>query len=112
MHYSPDITLFITLGIIFMILLAGVVRYCINQRRCRKALDDRVKALRIGKMLDHAGIAHARYLRRASPLTIEKHLLVCRQCKTTDICDECLEDGRDIPETVFCRNFRELIRYR
>jgi hypothetical protein len=72
----------------------------------------RIKALRIDKMLNHVGITRARYLRKARPLTIEKNLQVCECCGTTDICDECLEQGKDIPEYTFCPNFRELMGYR
>jgi hypothetical protein len=37
---------------------------------------------------------------------------VCECCGTTDICDECPEHGKDIPEYTFCRNYRKLILYR
>ena len=112
MIYSQDMMLVFVLGFIFMIMLVGVVCFCIQNRRCRSDVIERIKALRIDKMLDHAGIKRSRYLRKANPLTIEKHLLVCKRCGTTDICDERLKQGKDIPENSFCRNFRELIRYR
>jgi len=112
MHNSPDILLFITLGVSFLIVLVGVISFCKDHCRCRNILNERINALRIGKMLNHAGISRTRYLHKAKPLTIEKHLLVCKQCKTIDICDKCLEKGTDIPEYTFCRNYRELIQYR
>ena len=112
MHYSQDMILLFVLGSIFMIMLIAVVYVCCYNRRCRRNVIERIKALRIDKMLNHVGIKRARYLRKAGPLTIEKHLLVCKHCGTTDICDECLEQGKDIPENSFCRNYRELIRYR
>lgn len=112
MNHSPDITLLIILSSTFLIMLVGVVCACCYNRRCRKEVIGRIKALRIDKMLNHAGISRARYLRKAKPLTIEKHVLVCKQCNTTDICDEYLNKGKDIPEDTFCRNYRELIRYR
>ena len=112
MNYSHDMILFFVLGSSFMVMLIGVVCVCCYNRRCRRNVIERIKALRIDKMLNHAGISRARYLRKAKPLTIEKHVLVCKCCDTTDICDECLEQGKDIPEYTFCRNYRELIRYR
>jgi hypothetical protein len=112
MHDSFDFILLITLTSAFMAMLVGVVRLCIHNHRCRGELLERIKALRIGGMLEHIGIGYSRYLRKASRLTIEKHLLVCRQCNTTDICDECLIEGESIPEETFCRNYRELIMYR
>jgi hypothetical protein len=112
MHHSADIALLVTLGASFMIMLVGVVR-CLNHYcRCRRDIVRRIRALRIEEMLNHVGISRARYLRKAQPLTIEKHLQVCEYCGTTDICDECLEQGKDISEYTFCRNYRELIRYR
>ena len=112
MPYPPDITLYITLGTATMIVLVGVIYFCKDLRRCRRDLNNRINTLRIGKMLDHAGIDRTRYLCKANPLTIEKHLLVCNQCGKTDICDECLLHGKGIPEYMFCRNYRELIQYR
>ena len=112
MHHSTDIALLVTLGAAFMVILTGVVRCLIHCRRCRRDVARRIKALRIDRMLNHAGITRARYLRKAQPLTIEKHLLVCEHCGTTDICDACLEQGKDIPEYTFCRNYRELTLYR
>ena len=112
MHYSQDMILLFVLGFSFMVMLIGVACVCCYNRRCRRYVIERIKALRIDKMLNHAGIKRARYLRKAGPLTIEKHLLVCERCDTTDICDECLIQGKDIPEYTFCRNYRELIRYR
>ena len=112
MHYSQDMMLLFVLGSVFLIMLVGVACVCNYNRRCRRDVIERIKALRIDKMLNHAGIKRARYLRKAGPLTIEKHILVCKRCDTTDTCDECLEQGKDIPEYAFCRNYRELIRYR
>ena len=112
MHISPDMLLIITLCVAFLFILLGVINFCNDLRRCRNSLNDRINGLRIGKMLNHAGISRSRYLNKAKPLTIEKHLLVCKQCKTIDICDKCLEKGTDIPEYTFCRNYRELIQYR
>lgn len=110
MHQTPDIALLITLAAAFIFMLAGVAAYVHDRYRYRRDLNDRIAALRIGKMLKHAGISRGRYLRKAKALTIEKHLLVCRQCKTTELCDACLEQGKDIPEHTFCRNYRELIQ--
>ena len=112
MNYLQDMVLVIVLGSVCMIMLIGVVCCCNYRRRCRRDVIERIEGLRIGKMLNHTGIKRSRYLRKASPLTIEKHLLVCKRCSTIDICDECLKQGKDIPESSFCRNFRELIRYR
>lgn len=112
MHGSLDIMLLITLSTVFIIMLAGLVSLCIYRCRCRKAVIERMKGLRIDRMLRHLGINRKRYLRKASPLAVERHLLVCARCKTTDLCDECLKNGTDIPEDTFCHNYPELLQYR
>lgn len=110
MHHSPDMALLFTLGSSFIIMLVGIACCCCYRRRCRREYVERIKALRIDKMLDHIGITRSRYLHKTSPLMLEKHLLVCEHCKTTDTCDECLKHGKNITEHTFCRNYNELIQ--
>ena len=111
MHHSPDILLIITLSAVFIIMLTGVVSLCIYRCHCRKAVIKRIKRLRIDRMQGHLGIDRKRYLRKSSPLDVERHLFVCARCKTTDLCDECLKNGKDIPEDTFCRNYPELVQH-
>ena len=54
MHQTPDIALLITLTAAFIFILAGVAAYVHDRRRYRRDLNDRITALRIGKMLKHA----------------------------------------------------------
>ena len=111
-----DAVLTITLGIIvavsFFAMIALVMRSARQLRQYRQNVAARMKALRLDKMLDHAGVKRSRFLRKAHPLAVEKHLLVCQHCTTTKTCDEYLKNGSDIPEHSFCPNFRELSRYR
>lgn len=112
MHHSLDIMLLITLSTVSIIMLAVIVRLCFYHCGCRKAVKRRMKGLRIDRMLGHLGVDSNQYLRKATPLAVETHLHVCAQCTTTDLCDECLINGKDIPEDTFCRNYPELVRYR
>ena len=112
MHQSLDMVLLYTLGTVFIIMLACIVGLCIYHCRCRKAVMKRLEALRINRMLGHLGVDRKKYLRKATPYTVEKHLQVCARCKTTDLCDERLIEGKDIPENSFCSNYPELEQYR
>ena len=112
MHQLLDMALLITLGTVFIIMLAGIVGLCIYHCRCRKAVIKRLEELRINRMLGHLGVDRKKYLRKATPYAVEKHLQVCARCKTTDLCDEYLINGKDIPEDTFCRNYPELEQYR
>jgi len=112
MPSSGIFTLVIIVAVSFVIMLVGVTSSFRQIRQYRRDAIRRIKSLRIDKMLIHQGISRARLLRKAQPKSVEKHLLLCKYCSTTDICDECLEQGKDIPEHTFCPNFRELIRYR
>lgn len=112
MPSSVIITLIIIVAVSFVIMLIGVTRSFRQVRQYRRDVIRRIKSLRIDKMLSRAGISRARFLRKAQPSSVEKHLLFCKYCSTTDICDKYLEQGEDIPEHTFCPNFRELTRYR
>ena len=112
MPSSLIISLLIIVAVSFVIMLIGITRSFRHVRRYRRDVITRIKSLRIDKMLSRAGTSRTRFLRKAEPRSVEKHLLLCKYCNTTDVCDEYLQKGKDIPEDTFCPNFRELTRYR
>ena len=112
MESSLTTVLVVIVAIAFVAMVLGVIRSLRQLRRYRQDVETRMQALRISKMLPHAGVAPARFLRKAQPVAVEKHLLVCKHCTTIDTCDDYLKNGKDIPEHTFCPNFRELCRYR
>lgn len=112
MDSSLTIILVVIVGVSFVAMLLGVSRSVRQLRRYRRDVVARMELLRIDKMLPHAGVARARFLRKAQPFAVEKHLLVCKHCTSIETCDDYLENGKDIPEHTFCPNFRELSRYR
>ena len=112
MDAAITITLAVIVAVSFFAMIAVVMRSARQLRQYRENVAARMKTLRIDKMLDHAGVKRNRFLRKAHPLAVEKHLLVCQHCTTTKTCDEYLKNASDIPEHSFCPNFRELSRYR
>jgi hypothetical protein len=73
---------------------------------------NKIRALRIHKMLARLGISLLRYLHKARPVDIERHLLVCQGCRKTGDCDAYLEQGKDIDPSTFCPDARELQTYK
>jgi uncharacterized protein DUF6455 len=109
---ESSIVLLITVGVSCVLMIVGVLRSLRGVRTYRRDLIARARALRLHRMLERLGIGLERYLRRARPIEVEKHLLVCEHCGMTDICDDCLEGRKDIDERKFCPNLPELSRYR
>lgn len=111
MYYTSPLTLTLWGVIIGVAFLLMCVRVCSNIRALRayrRELIDRAKALRIHGMLGYQGISLSRYLHKARPMDVERHLLICQCCSTTEACDACLEQGKDIDESRFCPNAQEL----
>ena len=100
----------IGLSFIFVILrVCGCVKVL---RSYRIELLSRVDQLRIHKMLARLGISPRRYIRKARSLDVERQLMACEHCKTTDTCDAYLEENSNVDEKTFCPNFTQLQSYR
>ena len=82
-------------------------------RAYQKELAARAWPLRLHRMLGCLGVSLSRYLRKASSMEVERHLLVCGRCDTTDICDEYLaRQGKGMDVETFCPNALQLMKYR
>ena len=92
----------------FVLVLTRIVGSMRALRAYRQELILRAQSLRIHKMLTRAGTTLSRYLRRARPMEVERHLLACQNCQTTDRCDKFLDKDEDIDPRSFCPNFVEL----
>lgn len=115
MNQGSDLVLAICVvvaGVSLVWMIACVFRFQRQMRAYQRDLAARAWPLRIHKMLNRLGIGLPCYLRKASPIEVEKHLLVCEHCTTTHICDEYLKQGKTIDERSFCPNARELMGYR
>ena len=88
-----------------LIRVCGCVRHL---RAYRRELVLKAQGLRIHKMLTRAGTTLSRYLRKAHPIEVELHLLVCQSCETTALCDKYLDQREDVDPRTFCPNFVQL----
>jgi len=83
------------------------IRRLLFSRHCfRTALEKRITASRLDKMLTRKGIDLQYYLFSQHPSEIEKQIRNCKCCDSFDRCDGCLENHKmdnniDLP---FCKN--------
>ena len=103
-----QVALITALAILFLLTLIGMHRSASSLRAYRRELIERALGLRIHRMLGRLGISLPRYLRRASPWDVERHLMRCEHCPTTQDCDLYLDEGARLDERGFCPNFNEL----
>lgn len=104
--------------IILMVLYIGTSVYILAvralhrvtvQKQLRRHLTKRVRNLRLNKMLEYLGVDKMAYLRKVPSSIIEQQIYRCSQCATTEICDECLLDKRDVMDMHFCPNYSSLL---
>lgn len=94
-------------------MLACAIRSDRGIRAYHKELAARAWPLRLHRMLGCLGVSLSAYLRKASSMEVETHLLVCGRCETTDICDEYLATrGKGMDVQTFCPNALQLMKYR
>ena len=100
------------------VISVGCMLFCVIRsdrgiRAYQKELAARAWPLRIHRMLGHLGVSLSHYLRKASSMEVEKHLIVCSRCETTDVCDEYLaQEGKGMDVETFCPNALQLMKYR
>jgi hypothetical protein len=113
-HVDPfALTIWIVvIGISFVYMLVKVCRSVNFLRTYRQGLKARIKALRINNMLGRVGVGLPRYLRKAHPTDIERHLIACQDCKTTQICNAYLEERIKVDDKSFCPNYAQLKSYK
>lgn len=100
------------IAVSFILVLVKVccsVKWLQDYRRDR---NEKIKSLRIHRMLGRLGIKMPRYLRKVPPPDVERHLQACESCTTTEICDTYLNGWQTIEEKTFCPNFPELEKYK
>jgi len=72
-------------------------------------LNDRIKPLRMYKMLDALGVDDKQYTRGHPVNEIEKHMNRCQQCGNTEQCDSELESGQITHADQYCPNNEDLL---
>jgi len=77
----------------------------------RQSLGQRIRSLRIHRMLQALGVSCRSYMRKATFSEVETHLGRCQQCPNIPECDAALEQGDTSNGEAFCPNFRELVKF-
>ncbi|UCE88338.1 MAG: hypothetical protein JSW10_08225 [Pseudomonadota bacterium] len=74
----------------------------------RTVLLQRVRRLRLAKMVEHLGVDLGEYIARMPRAAIARHIQNCRRCSDVDTCDAIFRDGRRISDMHFCPNYGSL----
>ncbi|MFO1436224.1 MAG: DUF6455 family protein [Gammaproteobacteria bacterium] len=81
-------------------------------RQFRRALIERVRRLRLQRMLDRRGISAEEYLHRQPAVDIEQRIRACESCDATQQCDVALASRKEDTDLSFCANDEAFNRYR
>ena len=71
-------------------------------------LINRVKRLRLNKMLQFLGADRDELIRVVPTSDINRLIERCSYCDTIDTCDSCLRDGNKVDSLSFCPNYKLL----
>ena len=107
------------MNIIPLLLLATIVCFLASQalrnmekrRHAHETLVNRVKRLRLYKMLQFLGANQDEFLRVIPISNINQLIDRCSSCGTIDICDRCLRDGYRVNSISFCPNYKSLCEH-
>jgi hypothetical protein len=104
---SISIITFVSISLLVLI-IAAVIIIAITGNfkiglRLRQELAQRVKYLRLDKMLSKRNIKREHYLHTESVTNIENQIRSCESCSVTKKCDEVLKDGSPA-DLSFCPN--------
>ena len=79
-----------------------------KREKAHQTLVNRVKPLRLYKMLQFLGADQNEFLRAVPVSDVNRLIERCSSCGTVDICDGCLRDGHRVDSMSFCPNYRSL----
>ena len=106
------------LWFLLAVLFCGLaIQFAVIGLRIRKrghaheVLLNRVMRLRMYKMLKFLGASPDEYLSVVPAADINQQIHRCIHCRTTEICDNCLRDGKRIVNMNFCPNHRSLTEH-
>lgn len=83
----------------------------VKQHQYRERMRRIVYRYRLSQMLHFLGIRVEDYVAHIPSYEVKKQVLHCKKCPNTDTCDQCLRDGKFIPDMHFCPNYRSLMTY-
>ena len=79
-----------------------------KREQAHESLANRVKQLRLYKMLQFLGADHDEFLRAVPVSDVNRLIERCSSCATIDVCDGCLRDGHRVENMCFCPNYKSL----
>lgn len=113
MNFSGNIFL-IAIVVASLLIVIGLSRAIIRNSHTgmlhRDKLLERIKSLRLHKMLAAIGIDDRKYLYKANLADIETHMQRCEQCDARQECDEDLEQGMAKNADAYCPNNEDLVK--
>ena len=98
------LTIFITIG-----LFRSITKSSRQGDTFYQNLVERIKQLRMHKMLQALGIDEKEYTRGNQVNEIEMHMNRCQQCSNTEQCDSELESGEIKHADQYCPNNEDLL---
>lgn len=99
---------------LIVLVVAGLVvrnsmrRGAVARRSNRTVLLQRVRRLRLAKMVEFLGVDLRDYIARMPRPTIARHIQNCRRCRDVETCDAMFRDGRRVADMHFCPNYGSL----
>lgn len=82
-----------------------------KRTHAHEVLLSRVKRLRLYKMLKFLGADQDEYLRAVPVADINQQIHRCSHCKSPDVCDSYLRDGKKMADMDFCPNRKSLTEH-
>jgi len=79
-----------------------------ERAQTQETLLNRVKRLRLYKMLHFLGADQEEFLRAVPKAEVNRLIERCSACSTLDECDRCLRDGHRVYSMSFCPNYKSL----
>lgn len=113
MNISGNIFLIITVLATLLIVIGlsrAIIRNSLTGMLHREKLLERIKSLRLHKMLAAIGIDDKKYLYKANLTDIETHMRRCEECDAKQQCDEELAHESVKNADQFCPNSEDLAR--
>jgi hypothetical protein len=101
----------IVVGCGLAIQAARMVLMSKQRAHAHDVLVNRVKRLRLYKMLEFLGANQDEYLRVVPATDVNQQIHRCSHCKAPDVCDRSLRDGKRIVNMNFCPNHKSLTEH-
>ena len=109
-----ELLIIVFFAFLAIIIIVGLFRSIMHSSRqgeiFYQKLNDRIKPLRMHKMLHALGIDDKEYTRGRHVNEIELHMNRCQKCDNTERCDAELETGEATNADQYCPNNEDLLK--